>query len=96
MAMTGEITLRGLVLPIGGLKEKCLAAVRAEIPTVIFPKLNEKDLPDLPEEVKEKLEFVLVEDVDEVLEAALSRGTPNHVSSKSPEPETESHPALTI
>ncbi|MCI0536758.1 MAG: endopeptidase La [Verrucomicrobiales bacterium] len=71
VAMTGEITLRGLVLPIGGLKEKSLAALRAGITTVIFPKLNEKDLPDIPEEAKQKLRFVPVEDVDEVLSVAL-------------------------
>ena len=71
VAMTGEITLRGLVLPIGGLKEKTLAAQRAGVQTVIIPKLNEKDLPDVPAEVKEKLEFVLAETVDEVLAAAL-------------------------
>jgi len=69
--MTGEITLRGLVLPIGGLKEKTLAAQRAGVKTVIIPKLNEKDLPDVPAEVKENLEFVLAETVDEVLAAAL-------------------------
>jgi len=71
VAMTGEITLRGLVLPIGGLKEKTLAAQRAGVKTVIIPKLNEKDLPDVPAEVKENLEFVLAETVDEVLAAAL-------------------------
>lgn len=71
VAMTGEITLRGLVLPIGGLKEKTLAATRAEIETVIIPKLNEKDLPDLPPEVREKLRIVPVKDVDELLELAL-------------------------
>ncbi len=71
VAMTGEITLRGLVLPIGGLKEKTLAAARAGIEHVIIPKLNEKDLPDIPPEVKQKLKFVPVEDVDEVLCAAL-------------------------
>jgi ATP-dependent Lon protease len=73
VAMTGEITLRGLVLPIGGLKEKCLAAMRAGISTVIIPKLNEKDLADVPEEAKEKLKFVPVENVDQVLEVALER-----------------------
>jgi ATP-dependent Lon protease len=71
VAMTGEITLRGLVLPIGGLKEKSLAAMPAGISTVIIPKLNEKDLVDVPEEAKQKLKFVPVENVDEVLNAAL-------------------------
>jgi ATP-dependent Lon protease len=71
VAMTGEITLRGLVLPIGGLKEKSLGAMRAGITTVIIPKLNEKDLHDVPEEAKQKLRFVPVENVDEVLVAAL-------------------------
>ena len=73
VAMTGEITLRGLVLPIGGLKEKSLAAMRAGISTVIIPKLNEKDLVDVPEEAKQKLKFIPVENVDEVLEAALEK-----------------------
>jgi ATP-dependent Lon protease len=73
VAMTGEITLRGLVLPIGGLKEKSLAAMRAGISTVIIPKLNEKDLVDVPEEAKEKLKFVPVENVDEVLDVALEK-----------------------
>jgi ATP-dependent Lon protease len=73
VAMTGEITLRGLVLPIGGLKEKSLAAMRAGISTVIIPKLNEKDLVDVPEEAKQKLNFVPVENVDEVLTAALEK-----------------------
>jgi ATP-dependent Lon protease len=73
VAMTGEITLRGLVLPIGGLKEKSLAAMRAGITTVIIPKLNEKDLVDVPEEAKQKLKFVPVENVDEVLAVALER-----------------------
>ena len=73
VAMTGEITLRGLVLPIGGLKEKSLAAMRAGISTVIIPKLNEKDLADVPEEAKEKLKFVPVENVDQVLSVALEK-----------------------
>ncbi|MGH7956972.1 MAG: S16 family serine protease [Opitutaceae bacterium] len=71
VAMTGEISLRGLVLPIGGLKEKSLAALRAGVSAVIIPKLNEKDLPDVPGEVKDKLEFILAETVDDVLTAAL-------------------------
>ncbi len=73
VAMTGEITLRGLVLPIGGLKEKSLAAMRAGITTVIIPKGNEKDLVDIPEEAKEKLQFVPAETVDEVLKTALEQ-----------------------
>lgn len=75
VAMTGEITLRGLVLPIGGLKEKSLAAMRAGITTVIIPKLNEKDLVDVPEEAKQKLKFIPVENVDEVLAAALEENS---------------------
>ncbi len=75
VAMTGEITLRGLILPIGGLKEKSLAAMRAGISTVIIPKLNEKDLVDVPEEAKQKLKFVPVENVDEVLSVALEKNT---------------------
>lgn len=73
VAMTGEITLRGLILPIGGLKEKSLAAMRAGISTVIIPKLNEKDLVDVPDEAKQKLKFVPVENVDEVLAVALEK-----------------------
>jgi ATP-dependent Lon protease len=72
VAMTGEVTLRGLVLPIGGLKEKSLAAARAGIKKVIIPKLNEKDLPDIPEEVKKKITFFPAETVDEVLAVALT------------------------
>src|SRR5204862_7132664 len=73
VAMTGEITLRGLVWPIGGLKEKSLAAMRAGISTVITPKLNEKHLVDVPDEAKEKLKFVPVENVDQVLSVALEK-----------------------
>jgi ATP-dependent Lon protease len=71
LAMTGEITLRGLVLPIGGLKEKTLAAKRAGIRQVIVPKRNEKDLPDIPEEVKKTLKFHFVENIDQVMHIAL-------------------------
>jgi len=71
VAMTGEVTLRGLVLPIGGLKEKSIAALRAGIRTIIIPKLNEKDIPDLPEEVRQKLRIVPVDTVDDVLAEAL-------------------------
>jgi ATP-dependent Lon protease len=71
VAMTGEITLRGSVLPIGGLKEKSLAALRAGIRQVVFPKANEKDLEEVPHEAKERLEFIPVSVIDEVLEIAL-------------------------
>ena len=71
VGMTGEITLRGQVLPVGGIKEKVLAAHRSGLKTVILPKRNEADLEDLPEEVRESMQFVFVESVDEVLEAAL-------------------------
>lgn len=74
VGMTGEITLRGAVLPIGGLKQKVLAAARAGLTKVILPRHNEKDLDDLPEEVREKMDFVLVDTVDEVLTAALGNG----------------------
>jgi ATP-dependent Lon protease len=73
IAMTGEITLRGIVLPIGGLKEKCLAALRAGIRTIILPKHNEKDLTELPPEARRQLRFQPVETVDEVLALALRR-----------------------
>ena len=73
VAMTGEITLRGRVLPIGGLKEKLLAALRGGIKTVLIPKDNEKDLADIPENVKNELEIIPVETVDEVLKRALTR-----------------------
>jgi ATP-dependent Lon protease len=72
VAMTGEITLRGLVLPIGGLKEKTLAAKRAGIKQVIVPARNEKDMPEIPDEVKKTLKFHFVKNVDEVLEVALA------------------------
>jgi ATP-dependent Lon protease len=71
VAMTGEVTLRGRVLPIGGLKEKLLAALRGGIRTVLIPAENEKDLVELPATVKEGLEIVPVSHVDEVLARAL-------------------------
>jgi ATP-dependent Lon protease len=73
IAMTGEITLRGRVLPIGGLKEKLLAALRAGITTVFIPKENEKDLAEIPEQVKRHLKLVPVAHVDEVISQALVR-----------------------
>ncbi len=72
VGMTGEITLRGQVLPVGGIKEKVLAAHRAGLKTVILPKPNEKDLEDIPKEVKDELEFTLTERVDDVFNVALA------------------------
>jgi ATP-dependent Lon protease len=66
-AMTGEVTLTGLVLPIGGVKEKVLAARRMGLKRVVLPKGNQKDLRDLPEEVRKEMEFVFAERVEEVL-----------------------------
>lgn len=71
VAMTGEISLRGLVLPIGGVKEKVLAALRAGITTVLLPARNRRDLEDIPAEVRDRIEFVWVERVDDALAAAL-------------------------
>jgi ATP-dependent Lon protease len=71
VAMTGEISLRGRVLPIGGLKEKTLAAHRAGIKRVIVPERNKADLEEVPKEVRDELEFVYVTRLEEVLEAAL-------------------------
>ena len=71
VGMTGEITLRGRVLPIGGLKEKSLSAHRAGLTTIILPKENEKDIEDIPESVREDMEFIPVSHIDEVLSIAL-------------------------
>jgi ATP-dependent Lon protease len=70
-AMTGEISLRGLVLPVGGIKEKVLAAMRAGIRRVLLPARNRRDLEEVPAEAREKVEFVFLEDVDEAVRAAL-------------------------
>jgi ATP-dependent Lon protease len=71
VAMTGEISLRGVVLPVGGIKEKCVAASRAGIRTVILPARNRRDLEDIPESVRKRLEFVWAEKIDDVLSRAL-------------------------
>ncbi len=76
VGMTGEISLQGQVLPIGGLKQKILAARRADLTTVIFPKRNEPDLDDVPEDIRNEMTFHIVETLDEVLEHALSSETP--------------------
>jgi ATP-dependent Lon protease len=75
IAMTGEITLRGKVLPIGGLKEKILAAHRGNIYTVIIPKENEKDLKEIPDKILKSLDIILVEQMDEVLQKSLTQDT---------------------
>lgn len=88
LAMTGEITLRGKVLPVGGVKDKVLAAARAGIMRVILPAENERDLEEIPSDVREKMEFTLVESMDEVMSVALD-GTivPLAAKAKLPEPE---------
>jgi ATP-dependent Lon protease len=88
LGMTGEITLRGHVLPVGGVKEKVLAAHRNGIKTVILPKRNEHDLDDVPEEIKKKIKFIFVETVDEVLNAALEKRR----TRVKPEAKTQSKP----
>ncbi len=77
VAMTGEITLRGRVLPVGGLKEKALAAIRAGIDTVIVPEDNKKEIDDIPDNIRRKVKFLFVNSMDQVLEYALVRETPN-------------------
>jgi ATP-dependent Lon protease len=88
LAMTGEITLRGKVLPVGGVKDKVLAAARAGITKVILPAENERDLEEIPSDVRERMEFNLVESMDEVVNLALD-GTivPFTAKEKLPEPE---------
>jgi len=76
VAMTGEISLRGKVLPVGGLKEKALAALRAQIKTLLVPERNRRDLVEIPREVKKKLEVVTIESMDQVLTRALTRPLP--------------------
>jgi ATP-dependent Lon protease len=71
--MTGEITLRGKVLPVGGIKDKALAAFRAGITEIIMPRENEKDLEEVPAEVRDLLQIHLVDSMDEVLRVALSK-----------------------
>jgi ATP-dependent Lon protease len=73
VTMTGEITLRGQVMPIGGLKEKLLAAHRVGLKTVVLPKRNELDVEDVPEEIRKTMNFVYAESINDVLKAALEK-----------------------
>jgi ATP-dependent Lon protease len=93
VAMTGEATLRGLVLPVGGIKEKVLAAHRAGIKRVIIPARNEKDLLDVPEQARKELTFVFAAHMDEVLAAALEENPLGRTPPAPPEPEGEKKPA---
>jgi ATP-dependent Lon protease len=79
VAMTGEITLRGLVLPVGGIKEKVLAAMRAGIKTIILPSKNEKDLEEIPERIRNEMTFKFIQRMDEAVEYALRREPDGHV-----------------
>ena len=72
--MTGEISLRGLVLPVGGIKEKVLAALRAGIKTVLLPSRNKKDLEDIPEDARDQLEFIWLDTIDDAIRAAIDAG----------------------
>ena len=76
VAMTGEITLRGLVLPVGGIKEKVLAGMRAGIKTIILPKKNEKDLEEIPEHIRNQMNFKYIQRMDEAIELALKHTEP--------------------
>jgi ATP-dependent Lon protease len=90
VAMTGEITLRGKVLPIGGVKEKLLAAHRAGIRTIILPKDNEKDLADIPKNVLDTLNVYMVQTMDEVLKIALTESLAGRLPAAAQEEPVES------
>jgi len=83
VAMTGEVTLQGKVLPVGGIREKCLAALNQGVTNLIIPAANEKDLSDIPNEFREKMSFVLVDSVDQVFEVAFDRSSKNMKKSSS-------------
>jgi len=83
VAMTGEISLRGLVMPIGGVKEKTLAALRAGIPVVMLPRRNEKDLEDVPAEAREKLRFVWLDRIEDAVHYAIGDLGPAHEAASS-------------
>jgi ATP-dependent Lon protease len=84
VGMTGEITLRGQVLAIGGVKEKVLAAHRNGLTTVILPKRNEQDLDDVPEEIRNSMKFIFAESVEDVIDAALEKEKPAKKQPKKP------------
>jgi ATP-dependent Lon protease len=90
VGMTGEITLRGRVLPVGGIKEKVLAAHRAGLKTVVLPKKNDKDLVDVPKNAKRDLRFVFVEHMDQVLEVALEAASAHNGKVKLTQPRRKS------
>jgi ATP-dependent Lon protease len=94
VAMTGEVTLRGRVLPIGGLKEKLLAAKRAGLKTVILPDRNRKDIDDVPKHVRRGLHLVYAETMDDVLRAALKRPSRSHRSQMSSQPKQPVKPSV--
>jgi ATP-dependent Lon protease len=96
VGMTGEITLRGQVLPVGGIKEKVLAAHRSNLKTVILPKRNEPDLEDLPKEVMDTMKFIFVEQVDEVLKHALAPLASAAKTRRKTKEKTESNDAKSI
>ena len=85
-AMTGEISLSGLVLPVGGIKEKLLAAHRMGLRRIMLPKANEKDLPDVPEAVRSELSLIFVETIEEALEAGLTKPIPTNSGNKTVQP----------
>jgi ATP-dependent Lon protease len=89
VAMTGEITLRGKVLPIGGVKEKVLAAHRAGIKNIVLPKDNEKDLADIPKNVLDSLNLFLVRTMDEVLKISLAAPLPPPLTAETPSAEVD-------
>ena len=96
-AMTGELTLTGQVLPIGGLKEKALAAQAAGIERVIAPKLNEQDIEDIPEHLRKDIEFIFVDRIEQVLEEALEPGTAGATAARgAPPPARAPEPRATV
>jgi ATP-dependent Lon protease len=93
VAMTGEISLRGLVLPVGGIKEKTIAAARAGIKRVILPARNRRDLEDIPQSTREALQFIWVERVGEALAVALGDAPPEQAEAERAEAGTRGAPA---